>query len=73
MENRLENEEIKETIAIQIILMSDGQIKVVGPLLGDKTACYGLLELAKDAIRELHTPKITKPSGGLINHLRRFK
>lgn len=60
----------QETVAIQIILTSDGSIKIAGPLLADRTAAYGLLETAKDMIREMHSPKVLKPSGGLINHLR---
>ena len=47
----------KETIAIQIILTSDGGIKLQGPVLGDRTASYGLLETAKDMVREMHTPR----------------
>lgn len=48
--NRID-EDHKETVALQIILMPDGSIKVVSPLITDKMACYGLLEVAKDAIK----------------------
>jgi len=72
MENRIEEEQ-KETIAMQLIMTTDGQLKVVSPFLNDKMACYGLLELAKDAIKDLHAPKIIKPSGGVLNFARRNK
>ena len=59
----------EETVAIQIILTKDGGIKILGPCLADRTASYGLLEVAKDMVREMHTPKIVKPSG-ILNGLR---
>ncbi len=59
-----------EQIMIQIILTVEGQVKVVGPALADKTAFYGLLEVAKDAIREMHTPKVLRPQGNFLHGLR---
>lgn len=68
MENK--NEEVQEDkIVMQIILTKDGQLKVISPVLQDKTACYGLLEQAKDAIREAHSPRIVKP-GGILRFAR---
>ena len=60
----------KEIVALQIILNPDGGIKIQGPTLADRTAAYGLLEVAKDMVREMHTVKVVKPSGGLIQHIR---
>lgn len=59
----------QEIIAIQIILTKDGGIKLAGPTLADRTAAYGLIETAKDMIREMHTPKIVKPRMGGIMKL----
>lgn len=38
-------------IELKIILQDDGQLMVGGPI-EDKVLCYGLLEAAKDAIRD---------------------
>lgn len=62
----------KETVVMQLILTEDGKLKVTGSVIGDKTACYGLLALAQDAIRELHASKIVKV-GGMMNMLRNGK
>jgi hypothetical protein len=59
-----------EQVMIQIILTVDGQVKVTGPALADKTAFYGLLEVAKDACREMHTPKVLRPQGNFLQGLR---
>ncbi len=59
-----------ETTVLSLALTKDGQLKVSGVLLGDKTACYGLLEAAKDLVREMHQPKLVKPNGGMINFVR---
>lgn len=69
MENESNHEAQKDLVALQIILTSDGKVKVVGPLLVDKTGSYGLLEMAKDAVREFHQPKIIKP-GAMMNFVR---
>jgi ArsR family metal-binding transcriptional regulator len=42
-----------QKIEIIITITPDGSINVTGPI-HDKTLCYGLLEAAKDAIREHH-------------------
>lgn len=57
----------KESVALQIIITLEGSIKISGPILGDRMAAYGLLETAKDMVREMHTPKIVKPIGGLMH------
>lgn len=59
----------KETVAFQIIMTNDGQLKIFSPFLQDKMACYGILELAKEAVRDMHQPKIVKP-GGIMNFAR---
>lgn len=45
-----------------ITLTSTGQIQIQGPIQ-DKTLCYGLMESAKDAIREHHAEQAK--AGGL--------
>ncbi len=59
-----------ERVVMQLILTKEGQLKVVSTFIGDKMACYGLLEVAKDAIRELHAPKLIKAPGGMMNFIR---
>jgi len=54
-----------ETVGLSLILTKDGKLKVV-----DKMAAYGLLELAKDAIRDAHRPVIIKPEHRLSDFLR---
>lgn len=61
-----------ERIVMQIMMTKEGQLKVVSPIIADKAACYGILELAKDAIREAHKPQIIKP-GGMLNFVRNGK
>lgn len=62
-----------ESVALQIILTKDGGVRIQGPVLADRMASYGLLEIAKDMIREMHTPKIIKPNGGILNFARNGK
>ena len=59
-----------EQVVMQIILTKECGVKVVSGLLGDKMACYGLLEVAKDAVREAHAPKVISPVGNFLNGLR---
>lgn len=59
-----------ETVGLSLILTKDGKLKVVGPVMVDKMAAYGLLELAKDAIRDAHRPVIIKPEHRLSDFLR---
>lgn len=63
----------EEQIVMQIYLSRDGQLRVKTPILNDKTACYGILELAKDAIRDAHKPQIVKPNGAIMNFIRNGK
>lgn len=60
-------------IVMQIELTKEGQMKVSSPFIQDKTVCYGLLELAKDAVRDHHKPQIVKPNGGIMNFIRNHK
>lgn len=60
----------KEQVLMQIIITVDGQIKVHGAILNDRAASYGVLEVAKDAVRELHTPKVLRPQGNFLQSLR---
>ena len=59
----------KESVALQIIITLDGSIKLSGPILGDRMAAYGILEIAKDMVHEMHSPKIVQP-GGMMKFLR---
>ena len=43
---------------LTIRLLDNGAVQVTGPI-NDPVACYGLLEMAKDSLRE-HWAKITK-------------
>lgn len=62
----------EQTVMFQIVIDKNGNIGVNGIALSDKSLCYGLIETAKDIIREMHQPKIIKPSG-FMNHLRNGK
>lgn len=71
MENEAnEKAQPQQTVMFQIVIDKNGNLGVGGPILADKTACYGLLESAKDIIRDMHQPKIVKPLGGIMNHIR---
>lgn len=48
---------------ITITLHKDGQITMDGPL-GNKVLCYGLLEIAKDLVRNYVQSPIMKPTNG---------
>lgn len=61
----------QETVAIKIILTKEGQLRVESPFIGDRTAMYGMLETAKDAVREAHhRSPIIKPQGNFLGGLR---
>jgi hypothetical protein len=46
---------------ITIVLRIDGSVGIMGPI-SNKMLCYGMLEMAKDAIREFKQPEaIVKP------------
>ena len=45
-----------ENPKLVIELMSDGRINVNGPI-ANKMLCYGMMELAKDAIREFNAQR----------------
>jgi len=57
-------------VSLTINVMDDGKVGVVGPL-HDKLVCYGLLEVARDVVRDYKTgaasgiviPQIIPPSG----------
>ena len=71
MENEAnEKAQPEQTIMFQIAMDKSGNIGIGGVAIGDKAVCYGLMEVAKDMLREMHSPKIVKPIGGLMNHLR---
>ena len=67
------NGEVDKNISIVITLTPDGKVGVGGPI-NDKLLCYGLLESAKDAIRDFKMPqdKIIKPHGIMDFAKRRF-
>lgn len=55
-----------------------GSVQVVGNALADKITCYGLLECAKDAIKDMQERAIReaaakKPAGGIIDFARGLK
>ena len=60
----------EEVVMVRIVMRKDGSLNIDGLSLTDRTLAYGLLETAKDMIREMHTPKIVKPMGGMINFAR---
>lgn len=60
----------EEVVMVRIVMKKDGSLSIDGLSLTDRTLAYGLLETAKDMIREMHTPKIVKPTGGMINFAR---
>lgn len=51
---------------LTIILHPNGNVDVNGPLQ-DKILCYGLLEIAKDLIRNYKPGAILKPSPGELS------
>lgn len=55
----------------EIWMTRDGKIAVHSSLLNDKIACYGLLEAAKDAVREYGKPALVK-GNGFIPNLRNY-
>lgn len=58
---------------IHLIMNRDGSFSIEGVGIADRALAYGLLETAKDMIREMHTPKIVKPTGGMMNFVRNGK
>ena len=80
-ENRIENiegePEFREVMSIQ--MSKDGRIKVVGSIIADLMASYGLLELAKDTIRQHHNkdkakvPLIKMAGNGILSYVRNGK
>lgn len=71
MENESnEQAQPEQTVMLQIIIDKNGNLGVGGPVLADKTACYGLLESAKDIVRDMHKPTIVKPNGKIIDFMR---
>ena len=53
----------EKTIMLQIVIDKDGNLGVSGIACADKTAAFGLLESAKDIIRDMHKPVLVKPNG----------
>lgn len=48
----------------EIVLNKDGGMSINCAFLHDKLAIYGLLEAAKDLVREAHKPKIQPVTNG---------
>lgn len=64
----------EEKVVMEIIITKDGQVRVKSPILGDKAACYGILQVAQDAIREFHKPQIIRPNQhGIMNFIKNGK
>lgn len=56
-------------IQLVITLTPEGQVQVAGPL-NDRVLCYGLLESARDAIREYRPPSpVEVPTPGVARRL----
>lgn len=54
-----------------VIVYQEGQpLQVSGPLQ-DRILCYGLLEMAKDIIRDFKPPQIIPAPADLLQHLNR--
>jgi len=51
-------------IKIVITLREDGSLNVGGPLI-NKILCYGMLEQARDVVRNFEEPPMIQPAGGL--------
>ena len=47
-------------IVLTITMQPDGEIQISGPL-GNKVLCYGMIEAAKDAVRD-YVEKAAQPS-----------
>lgn len=47
-------------IKIVITLRTDGSLNVNGPLVS-KLLCYGMLEQARDVVRNFEEPKLVQP------------
>lgn len=63
--------------AITIFVKKDGGLEVTG-MINDKTLAYGLLEMAKDMVRDYHKKlqaelesKLVKPPNNFLNNLRK--
>lgn len=50
-----------KSVTLTITIDQDGSVKVSGPL-SDKLFCYGLLEMARDSIREFES----KPASDIV-------
>lgn len=53
-----------EKLTLTVILEADGRIGVTGPI-DNKVLCYGMLELARQAI-QAYEPKIQAPNAGKL-------
>jgi hypothetical protein len=58
-------------VVFQIILHKNGEMSINSSLLGDKLAMYGLLEAAKDLVREAHKPKVVPVQNGVFRNFLR--
>lgn len=50
-----------DAVVITVTFTPDGNVNVSGPI-ENKVLCYGLLEMAKDAIRRYNPNRILQPS-----------
>lgn len=57
------------SIVLSITLNNDGSINVQGPI-HDRIVCYGLLEMAKDAIRDRHSQPQNVKDKNLLNAIK---
>ena len=64
----------KESCTITISLNENGQLLAKGKVLKDEPMALWMLEKAKDAVKQMHTPEpaMVKPAkGAMINYLGR--
>ena len=63
--------EMSMAIELKITLDQETGVQVAGPIQ-DKILSYGMLEFAKDAIRDHHKSSIVKqPGNGIMKFIRR--
>ena len=66
-----EEQKPEQHIVLTITLLPDGRLTVSGPI-SQKMLSYGMLEAAKDVIREHHTSQVIKSNGhGILNFARK--
>ena len=72
-----EVEKPDEKQVLSIFITKDGKVRVQGTIITDLMAFYGLMEVAKNCVTDMHREanknKIVKPNGSIINFVRNGK